>query len=70
MVLFDLPDILSPLEKLVTEPPSDAWTAVTDILLDNCATWEGAGRSLAQTRTRLIHSEPAVVRLGVQNVME
>ena len=62
VVLFDLPDILSPLEQLLADPPSDAWTAVTGILLDNCATWESAGRSLAQTRTRLIHEEPALHR--------
>lgn len=62
VVLFDLPDILSPLEKLLTDPPSDAWAAVTGILLENCATWEAAGKPLAQTRTRLIHEEPALHR--------
>lgn len=60
VVFFDLPDILSPLEALLDDPPADAWTAVRAIVLNNSVRWEAAGPELAQHRTQLIHREPAL----------
>lgn len=62
VVFFDLPDILSPLEALVTEPAPDAWEAVCAIVVGNAANWEAAGPALAERRTRLFHDEPALYR--------
>lgn len=57
VVFFDLPDILSRLETLLDDPPADAWTSISEVLMQNCADWEAAGPKLALSRTRLIHRE-------------
>ncbi len=62
VVFFDLPDILSPLQELLEEPPPSAWDAVSAIVVKNATDWEAAGVGLAQTRTRLLHEEPALHR--------
>jgi AcrR family transcriptional regulator len=62
VVFFDLPDILDPLQELLREPPASAWTAVSTIVVKNATAWEAAGVGLAQTRTRLLHDEPALYR--------
>jgi AcrR family transcriptional regulator len=62
VVFFDLPDILSPLQDLLLERPASAWDAVSAIVVRNAGDWEAAGQSLAQSRTRLMHEEPALYR--------
>lgn len=62
VLFFDLPDILDPLRELLEAPPASAWDAVAAIVVRNARDWEAAGVELAQTRTRLLHSEPALHR--------
>ncbi len=62
VLFFDLPDILDPLRELLAAPPASAWDAVAAIVVRNSRDWEAAGVELAQTRTRLLHSEPALHR--------
>ena len=62
VVFFDLPDILSPLQELLVEPPASAWEAVSAIVVKNAGDWEAGGTGLAQARTRLLHEEPALHR--------
>lgn len=62
VVFFDLPDILSPLQDLLLEPPASAWDAVSAIVVKNASDWEAAGPRLAQVRTRLLHEEPSLHR--------
>lgn len=62
VLFFDLPDILDPLRELLEQPPASAWDAVAAVVVRNAEDWEAAGVQLAQTRTRLLHAEPALYR--------